>query len=209
MPVRTTIASLSGLAAGIACTLAALDGIDTNTAKGVILLTAVRLFPTICITLVAMMVLRRWMQGNEIRTRREYAELAERRQQFAEDIQERNAEISAREQRIMKMGEDASAQFMSLTNRLNEALSTLTLTRRELAELERDYNELAREHNEVVRESLQQRMDMFSRRARASPAKAPHPGAPAVPIPLRTRGMARLPEQPRHDRAAEDVGGHG
>ncbi|MFD5788669.1 hypothetical protein ACFWH1_18850 [Streptomyces sp. NPDC127037] len=213
MPAATiTIASLSGLAAGIACTIAAVHGIDTGTFEGIVLLTAVRLFPAICITLVSMTAFRAWIARHETRTRAEYTNLAEQRAKFSEECQRRTAELDAREQRIMRMAESASVQFMCLTDRLNEALHSLMLSRRELAELQAEYDELATDHNQVIRETLQERANTFSRRGRASGPRPPLParaGRSPAPPPVRLRlPMYQLPDQSRHDRAAEDVGGH-
>lgn len=210
MPARTTIASLSGLAAGIACTVVAVHGIDTSTLEGILLLTAVRLFPSICVALISMAAVRRWMVRHETRTRAEYAALAEERQQYGEEYQRRSAELYAREQRLSQMSENASWQMMNLTNRLSETLIALTASRREMAALEKEYDELARDHNQVIRESLQERANVFSRRrpAQSRPMPAPLPGPQVTPLSRLHVPMYQLPDQPQHDRAAEDVGEH-
>lgn len=211
MPAKLTLASLSGLAAGIACTVASVHGVDTGTLEGIVLLTAVRLFPAISIMLISMALFRRWMARHDARTRAEYAALAEERRQYSEEYQQRSAELYAREQRLSKMTEDSSWQLMNVTNRLSETLLSLTASRREIAQLQTDYDELARDHNQVIREALQERADVFSRRRPVQPRHTPTAQAKnsSTPQPARRRlPMYQLPDQPRRDRAAEDVGGH-
>ncbi|MGC4947804.1 hypothetical protein ACLQ2N_16605 [Streptomyces sp. DT224] len=211
MAAKTTLAALSGLAAGIACTVASVHGVDTSTFGGILLLTAVRLFPGLCITLVSLAVLRRWMVRHDTRTRAEYAALAEERRQYGDEYQRRSAELYAREQRLAGMSEHASWQMLNLTNRLSETLLALTASRRELAELQADYDELANDHNQVIRETLQERADVFSRRRPAPSRPTPTPPAfkPPLPPPSRLRlPIYQLPDQPQHDRTADDVGEH-
>jgi hypothetical protein len=207
MPRKTALAALSGLGAGVACTIAAVDGIDTGAAHGIILLTAVRLFPAICVTLVALAALRHWIIRHEERSRRDMEALAARRRHFEEECQRRTSELNAREERINRTAEESGAQFMRLARRLDETLVVLTHVRREHSDLRNSYNELAADHNRLIMETLQERQNMFARGTGKRPASRPATppktvASPNPPVPVRIRGHIRqLPDQPRHDRA--------
>ncbi|MGW2708497.1 hypothetical protein ACWC4J_05820 [Streptomyces sp. NPDC001356] len=157
-------------------------------------------------------------------------QVAIERTTFIEASATRAKELAAREERLNKRAESMGNYVMSITRRLDEALTRNSHLEHELADTKAAYEELARDHNTLIREALQERADRFSRRTvtpapqaaiPCAPARAPqddHPVRPyadpdgghhpVAPIPLRhiPAPAARLADTPpQHERPAEGV----
>ncbi|MFK0063439.1 hypothetical protein ACIQTN_29940 [Streptomyces werraensis] len=232
MQGRATIASVSGLTAGVAATVAITGQGPTSDAGGVVLMMAAWLAAMVCVTVVAMAALRKWLNAHEDRTRAAAQQVAIERTAFMEATERRGRELHEREERLNKRAEQISAYVVGIARRLDEAVTRNTHLERQLAEVTKAYEELADDHNRLVRETLQERTDRFERRlvppttrrtaAPCAPAAArpeesparpytdPHGGHhPVAPIPLRRTPSpaARLSDQPQHERPVEGVGG--
>ncbi|WP_327594607.1 hypothetical protein [Streptomyces chartreusis] len=233
MPGRATIASVSGLATGVAATVAITGQGPESDAGGVVLMMAVWLAAMVCVTGVAMAALRKWINAHDDRTRSAAQQVAIERTTFIEASERRGRELYEREERLNKRAEQISAYVMVIARRLDEALTRNTHLERQLTEVTQAYEELAGDHNRLIRETLQERTDRFERRlvppttrrtaapcapAAARPAESPvrpytdpHSGHhPVAPIPLRripSPAAAHLADQPQHERPAEGVGG--
>jgi len=233
MPGRATIASsVSGLIAGVAATFMVTGERPHHEAGDTVVMMAAWLAAMVCVTIIALATLRRWLNTHEARTRQMAQQVAIERSTFIEASATRARELKEREDRLNQQAEQASSYVMGIARRLDEALTRNSHLEEHLAALQGAYAELAEDHNRLVRETLQERADRFSRprpaitpAARSTapaspPAAAPqvdNPGrpylderarTPAAPIPLRRiPSAARLADSPQHDRTVEGVSG--
>ncbi|MGX1301435.1 hypothetical protein RKD35_002923 [Streptomyces albogriseolus] len=232
MPGRATIASVSGLATGVAATVAVTGHGPESDAGGVVLMMAAWLAAMVCVSVVSMATLRKWINAHDDRTRTTAQQVAMERTTFIEASERRGRELHEREERLNKRAEQVSAYVVGIARRLDEALTRTAHLERQLAEVAKAYEELAEDHNRLIRETLQERTDRFERRmvppaarkqaAPCAPAAArtaespvrtytdPHGGhRPVAPIPLRRlpSPAAHLSDQPQHERPVEGVGG--
>lgn len=231
MPERAAIASVSGLTVGVAATAAITGGPESETSD-VVLMTAVWVAAMVCVTVVAMATLRRWLSSHDERTHQMARQIALERSTFIEASATRARELNEREERLNKQAEQVSTYVMGIARRLDEALTRNTHLERELADLATRYEELARDHTELVREILQERADRFRRRMVTThavrkatvpcpppqvpqgdtpvrPYADPHGGHhPVAPIPLRRMPPpALLADHAQHERSAEGARG--
>jgi uncharacterized membrane protein len=232
MPGRATIASVSGLAAGVAATVVVTGQGPDSGAGSVILMMTVWLAAMICVTVVAMATLRGWLNAHDERARQMAQQVATERTAFIEASATRARELNEREERLNKREEKVSSYVMGIARRLDQALTHNSHLEEALTAMRKQYEELALDHNKLVRETLQERADRFTRRtapttiwkAGVSWPPAPETQAespvrtyadpngghhPVAPIPLRRipSPAARLVDQPQHERPAEGVGG--
>ncbi|WP_280866481.1 hypothetical protein [Streptomyces sp. SAI-127] len=190
-----------------------------------VLLTAVGLCAMVCITVVSMVILRKWISAHDDRTRQMANQIAQERTTFVEASARRAQELNDREARLNEKAENAHGYVMGILRRLDAALTQNSHLEREHAQLRGLYEELARDHNALIRETLQERADRFTRRtvtpaARAASCPPPGPAtetpahpdtdhdrghAPVAAIPLRRcpAPAARLAEPMQHDRPVE------
>jgi hypothetical protein len=226
MPGRAAVAaSVSGMAAGVAATLIVTGEEPRVGADKHVLLTAVGLCTMVCITVVCMAILRKWISAHDDRTRQKANQIAQERTTFVEASARRAQELNHREARLNEREENGHKYVMRILRRLDEALTRNSHLERELAELRERYEELAGDHNALIRETLQERADRFTRRtvppaARAASCPPPGPAketparpytdddrghAPVAAIPLRRcpAPAARLAEPMQHDRPVE------
>ncbi|MEU0948716.1 hypothetical protein ABZ379_39505 [Streptomyces canus] len=215
------------MTAGVAATLIVTGEEPRLGADKHVLLTAVGLCTMVCLTVVSMAILRKWISAHDDRTRQMANQIAQERTTFVEASARRAQELNEREARLNEKTESAHGYVMGILRRLDAALTQNSHLERELAELHERYEELARDHNTLIRETLQERADRFTRRAAPPAARAascPPPGpaketparsytdhdddrghAPVAAIPLRRcpAPAARLAEPMQHDRPVE------
>lgn len=215
MTGKTTIAALSGMAVGVALTLATTDGLGDNAVGGVTLLISVRLFPMVAVTVIAMVALKRWMNGHEARNRQELTDLTEARRRLEEEHGSRLRELATREAALNRSASTWDTILVGLARRLDEAESAYQDERYVRGELQQDYDELAADHNQLIQQVIQERADAFNRRTApvsadptTRPSGKPPCGSPLSLIRLRSRGQSPLPQH-EHSRAAEGVGDAG
>lgn len=177
MPARTIIAAVSGLAAGIALTLVAVDGLSPGGFGKIALDTSVRFFPLVCVAVIAHVALRRWYGTHVERTRQDVvSELHEQGRVLSEQLIRRCAELDAREEWLDRSAANGQIQLLNSVKRLDEMHTALTAERQQRADLQKEFDELAGEYNSVVQQLMQDRASMFSRRN-------PVTRAPRVPAP--------------------------
>lgn len=229
MPARTTIATLSGLTAGIALTLVAVDDVSPGGFGGVLLESAAVFLPLVCVALIGQVALWRWFTSRAERTHQEVSvDLNEQRRVLNEEFTRWSAELDTREERVTQSSENGRKQLLNSAQRLDEALTTLSDERKARTTLQAEFDELAQDYNTVVKELIQDRADTFRwrqsapRAARTAPLpEARTAGAPAVSVPPHTAPrlgahtppaeilcdrMRRLEEPTNHQRPAEGVG---
>ncbi|MFF4900548.1 hypothetical protein [Streptomyces sp. NPDC001068] len=230
MPGRTAVASASGAAVGVTATIALTGRQPEDDALSDLMMMLVWLFAMICITIVASASTRRWIKARDASNQQTLEDISRQRSTLLEVSAARMAELKQREDRVNKQAEMAGAYVMSLTGRLDQALTRVTQLERSLNEMTGRYEDLARDHNMLIRETLQERADRFTRRTITSarsplgtPTAPPAPDnnparpyadpdaghAPVAPIPFRIPSPKTRPvsDQPRHDRPAEGVAG--
>lgn len=219
MPGKTMIASLCGVAVGIAVAMSA-DAIPTGGAAAVAVRVFTRFFPLLCVTLIVLGAMRRWTASYDHKSRKLFQALADERTKFREECRLRAAKLDAREQRINRTAESDGHQLRSSAARLTEALRSLADEREKYASLEMHYNELVDDYNQVVLEAMQDRSDRFRRPAvtlrspgglpysalRVSPELASEPSKIPLPIRLRRRPVV-VPEASQHDRPIDSLRG--
>lgn len=229
MPERALFASVSGLAAGVAATIAVTGQGPDNHAGGIVLTMAAGLAAMVSVTVVAMAAVRKWLTDHDERTLNTAKQIAIERSTFIEASERQARELAAREERLNRQAEQISAYVMGIARRLDEALTRNSHLDRQLTDLTKAYEELSEDHNRLVRETLQERAARFQRRPASSrmaaatcpPAQAsqettpvrayadPNGGHhPVAPIPLRRvpAPASHMADTPQHDRPAEGVG---
>ncbi|WP_405759546.1 hypothetical protein OG234_13625 [Streptomyces sp. NBC_01420] len=221
MPGRTTIASVCGLVAGAAGTIATTgdtpaDGPRTTIARIIFWILAMA-----CVTVIAMMRVRKWMTAQDLRNRAALTQIAEERAALTQVTTARIADLDAREARLEQQTDRTNRQLLNLAGRLDEALTTTNDLRRRLTALQEDYDDLAADHTRVVRETMEERAARFTRPSLPSPS-APFSTtdsparpyldtkagqAPVTRLPVRLSASRPTPEATQHDRPREGVGG--
>ncbi|MEU6628342.1 hypothetical protein ABZ905_08620 [Streptomyces parvus] len=219
MPGKTTIASLSGVAVGIAFALST-DAIPTDGARAVMIQAFTRLFPLICVTIIVLAAMRRWTISHDHKSRKLFQELAEERSKFHQECKLRTAKLDAREQRINRTAESDGRQLRSSAARLTEALRSLAEERARTESLKAEYDDLAADYNLVVVEVMRDRAARFRRPSvetlrLATPVSysalrvSPEPiEEPKIPLPIRMRRRPAASAEPsQHDRPVDSLGG--
>ncbi|WP_411092218.1 hypothetical protein [Streptomyces sp. 049-1] len=218
--------------AGIAATVAITGEGPKSEAAGIAVDLAARVGAMVCVTVIAMSVLKKWFSSHDERTRKEAQQVAIERSAFIEASATRAQELNQREERLNEKAEQVSSYVMGIARRLDEALTRNTSLEHTLADTKKAYDDLASDHNKLIRETMQERADRFQRRyppqvpiwgALPSPPVRESSGAspvrvyadpdgghhPVTPIPLRRipSPAARLADTPQHERPAESMGG--
>ena len=207
MPGRTAIAAVSGVAAGMTLTVAAVDGITTDSLSGLLLLTAVRFFPTVVVTIVALAALRRWINAHEERNRREIEAMAEYRRQMASEFERRSRELADHEERLNRHSALNQEQYRILVDQLRDARRERDAMAGERDRLQEDFDVLAAEYNGMVLGEVDERSAQFSKarqrgtRPGAGRERGRERGATDPPMSYIGRQPHAEPEQ--HARPAE------
>lgn len=208
MPGKTAGAAVAGLVTGAVVAIAATDDISASDAPGMLRLVLLLFFPVAIVTLVAMLVTRRWLATNEERRRRDIEVLAEQRRLLHEDFNRRSQEL-AEQARRERASESERESYRRLVVRLDETLSALQQEQHERKQLQEDYDELAAEYTGLVMGTMQELADKFTKR------QAPRPPFQRTPSRERRREradgwLAQLPqsrqdddEPAQHSRPAE------
>lgn len=220
MPGRTTIAAVSGLAAGITLTVAAVDRLSAQDLPELLLWTAVRFFPLAMVMIIALEAARRWItaRGEQYRAdiealaehRRQLAEeVAARSQQWADEFERRSAALREREERLNRHSLTKQEQHDVLMAQLAEARAARAEAVRELEELRADFDVLADQHNALILGEVDERAGQFR------PRRSPRPGggrerrrergvgATDPPPPMTYIGRQPEGEPEHHSRPAE------
>lgn len=182
MPRRIAAASVCGLIAGVTITAALTEGLPQHPVGDLLLPVLARLAPLVCVTLVTMKVLRRWLDSQARSTHLVLAAAAEQRHKFRQETDQRLAEIARREDTLTR----SAAAVEARTARVHQEL----LEEREAHQLlQAEHETLMEEYNAVVCATLQQSANRF--RSRPPSPNGGHEAAPCIAFPL--------PLRPRHD----------
>lgn len=180
-----SLASLSGLAAGVSLSAAVIEG---TTGLG-LLATSADLLPLIVVVLVVLALLHHWLAGSGSAA------------PLAAEMAKRAADLDAREHRLRLSAEAHHQQLAGLAKRLDETLADLAEERRARNELQGDFDELAAEHNTLVQDVLQARATTLGQGRRPF-VTGPDAGA----TPLLDRLHQQLPRVPSPRRAQDRPG---
>lgn len=218
MPRGTTIAALSGLAAGITLTVAIADGITLPQTPGLVLAVAAEFAPVAIATTIALVAFRRWITAHGKLIRDEAEALAEHRQQIAEEVAERSrqfgeeferrsAELRYREEAIARQVAAMEEQRDLFHAQLAEARAGRAEAVRERDKLQADFDVLADEYNASVLNVMDDRAAAFTRSRRGSSAldgRAARRERVKAAAPRVVRiGQQPQPEPDHHARPAE------
>lgn len=176
MPGKTLIAALAGFGAGITLALAADQGLGTDDAPALALLTATTFFPMSVVSVIALTVHRRHDQRQAERNRRDLEVISEQRHMLREDFEHRSAGLRDRQARLNDQADTERQQIARILQQLGEAREEAASERMAREQLEKDYDVLASEYNGMILGSVQERADAFTRRPRPVPwAPIPRP----------------------------------
>ncbi|WP_328427811.1 hypothetical protein [Streptomyces sp. NBC_00443] len=186
--------------------MAGLDEISVDDVPGLLLLMAVRFFPVLVVTLIALAALRRWIAQHEEHNRRDIEALTEQRRQLGEEFDRRSAALRDREEAVNRHAALSQGQYRTLVDQLRDARAERDEAVRKHDELRTDFDALAAEYNGMVLGEIDERAAQFARPRR------PRPGAgrdrrrergttdpPYVPY----IGRQQQPEPEHHARPAE------
>ncbi|MGA5202705.1 hypothetical protein [Streptomyces variegatus] len=207
MPGRTpTIAAVSGLAAGIALTMAAVDGITIGNLPDVLVEMVVRFFPLVLVTVVSLAALRRWIASHDEDHRRQLADLVAYRQEMGEEFERRSKELAQREERVNRHSALNQGQYRTLVDQLREARQERDEALRQRDALQEDFNVLAAEYNGLVLGEIDAGAATFSPRRRTRPSAGRdrrRERGTTDPPSVGHIGSQQQPEPEHHARPAE------
>jgi hypothetical protein len=197
MPRRTAIASVCGGDAGV--TIGAVFANDfPNRGGGLLIPLALQIIPMICVSVVCVLVIRRWIGEYTTKIRAELAAAAKQRHLFDTSMDRRLAELNRREEAANRTAAANEQRFAELHQALRDE-------REAHARLRAEYEELTQDYNRVVVDALQQSADLFRPRQPAAPdstASSSDTGdAHCIPMPTRYARGGGAAHHPVHDAA--------
>ncbi|MFD4315078.1 hypothetical protein [Streptomyces sp. NPDC058548] len=206
MPGKTAIASLCGLAAGVAITTA--SSRRQRGGIGELLLTlAEHALPSAALMLVGLAVAKRWLSAHHDRNRLDITSIADARRRLADEYTAQMRAFATREQELASTAESQRAPLASLAQRLDEAGGLLKTEQLARTQLQNDFDELAAEHNELVLSVMQERANRFAHHKALAPSgRTAAAQGVTQPIHLRPRGVVPVTLPRREHTRAADVG---
>lgn len=204
MPRRTAAAAVTGIAAGIVLTVAAVDGVTLGDLPDVATETAIRLCPMMAVTVVALAALRHWIAAHDQGHRKQLEELQAYREGMAEEFDRRSRDLSEREEALNRHAALTQEQYRTLVDQLREARAERDEAARQRDRLREDFDVLADEFNGLVLGEIDERSAVFSprRRGRASGVRDRRRERVAVEPP-RVGLIGQQQEAEQHARPAE------
>lgn len=120
------------------------------------------LLPMICVSAIAITLLKRWMSQHAQLTTADIAVLAEQHRVTGAELDEKERQLIRRKRLLQDREAIATKRVESMAGRLAKALEQLAEERREHEELRANYTDLARDHDILVRRALNDGVQRFS-----------------------------------------------
>ncbi|MFE7928379.1 hypothetical protein ACFU6S_06495 [Streptomyces sp. NPDC057456] len=203
MPGKTLIAPFSGLAAGVALTMAASESIAVDSLSGVALLAAATVLPMIVIALFILAAMDRRLRTNEERIRQGTTVQVEQRRALQEEFARCSAELNRRETRLNLPPSGTQPQSSVLAAQLAEALKARDEAVQRAEEWERDYEVLAHEYNGMALGEVRHRAAQFAKPGRMPAPRERRRERAVTEQPASPPRTASRTEPEHHSRPAE------